>query len=301
MVASAAIASSAVADDVDQLPIVDTHHHLWDLGKFRLPWQKDKPTLARNFVMSDYLAAVRGKNVVKTVYMEVDVEVSQQSAEIEYVSAICREGKSPMVAAVVSGRPASDEFSQYVAKHRENPYLRGIRQVLHNPEMPAGFCLDPKFVAGVRLLGSVGWSFDLCMRSTELNDAAKLIDACPDTRFVLDHCGNASLQAKDLSAWRRDIAALAERKNVIGKVSGIIASAPRPGEWTIEGLATIVNHTLAAFGPDRVVFGGDWPVCTLGAELGQWIDALKTIVRDRPATEQRKLFHDNAVKFYRLA
>src|SRR5262245_53749316 len=90
--AVAAIATEARAAEDAPLPIVDTHHHLWDLSKFRLPWHKDQPTLAKSFVMSDYLAAVRGKNVVKTVYMEVDVEVSQQDAEIEYVTEICRAG-----------------------------------------------------------------------------------------------------------------------------------------------------------------------------------------------------------------
>jgi L-fuconolactonase len=85
---------------------------------------------------------------------------------------------------------------------------------------------------------------------------------------------------------------------VVGKVSGIIASAP-PG-WTVDDLAPIVNHTLEVFGPDRVMFGGDWPVCTLGASYKQWYDALVQIVSNRPDIEKRKLFHDNAVEHYRL-
>ena len=114
-----------------------------------------------------------------------------------------------------------------------------------------------------------------------------------------DHCGNAGVQAKDLTQWRRDMASVAKHKNVVGKVSGIVASA-RPGKWTADDLAAIVNHTLEVFGPERVMFGGDWPVCTLSATYRQWVDALKAIVRNRPADEQRKLFHDNAVRFYGL-
>jgi len=83
-------------------------------------------------------------------------------------------------------------------------------------------------------------------------------------------------------------------------VSGIVASA-RPGLWTPEDLAPVVNHTLSVFGPDRVVFGGDWPVCTLAATYKQWVEALKMIVRGRSEQEQRKLFHDNAIRFYGLA
>src|SRR3954470_10697050 len=89
------------------IPIIDTHQHLWDLTIFRLPWQKDNPKLARSFVMRDYLEATAGLNVVKSIYMEVDVEPAQQPAEAEHVIEICRRDDTPMAAAVISGRPSS--------------------------------------------------------------------------------------------------------------------------------------------------------------------------------------------------
>jgi L-fuconolactonase len=138
------------------------------------------------------------------------------------------------------------------------------------------------------------------MRPAELPDAATLIDACPGTAFVLDHCGNADVRAKDRTRWRADISRIAARKNVACKVSGIVASA-KGAPWTADDLAPIVDHVLDAFGPDRVVFGGDWPVCTLAATYRQWVEALRSIVRARPAADQRKLFHDNALRIYRLA
>jgi L-fuconolactonase len=95
------------------------------------------------------------------------------------------------------------------------------------------------------------------------------------------------------------MAAVAKREAVVGKVSGIVVSA-KPGAWKVDDLAPIVKHTLEVFGPDRVLFGGDWPVCTLAATYKQWVEALKTIVQDRSEQEQRKLFHDNAVRFYGL-
>jgi predicted TIM-barrel fold metal-dependent hydrolase len=287
------------AAEMSDSPIVDTHHHLWDLTRFRLPWITPGDPLARSFVMDDYREATAGLEVVKTVYMEVDVDPTQQDAEVEYVSELCRADDNPMAAAVVSGRPASEGFAKYLARHKNNPYVCGIRQVLHVPGTPRGYCLERPFVAGIRRLGEQGWSFDLCMRSGELADAVKLVDQCPDTRFVLDHCGNASVLADDLNQWRRDIAALAQRTNVIGKVSGIIASGAG-GKWTIDNLAPIINHTLDEFGPERVVFGGDWPVCTLAASFREWVEALRTIIANRPSAEQRKLFHDNAVRFYGL-
>jgi predicted TIM-barrel fold metal-dependent hydrolase len=285
--------------DRRMIPIIDTHQHLWDLTIFRLPWQKDNPKLARSFVMRDYLEATAGLNVVKSIYMEVDVEPSQQPAEADHVIEICRRGDTPMAAAVISGRPASDGFAGYIARYKDSPYIKGVRQVLHGAETPPGYCLDEHFLRGIRLLGTLGLSFDICIRSAELRDAAKLIDACPDTRFILDHCGNASVRADDLSGWRADIEQVARRPNVVCKVSGIVASAA-PDPWTADDLAPIVNHVLDTFGPDRVMFGGDWPVCTLAATYREWVEALKKIVADRSEQDQRKLFHDNAFQFYRL-
>jgi L-fuconolactonase len=230
---------------------------------------------------------------------EVDVEPAQQQAEADYVIDVCKRGETPMVAAVVSGRPASDGFQKYVMQFKDSRYVKGLRQVLHGPETPAGYCLDEKFIRGIRLLGELGLSFDLCMRPADLPDAARLIDACPDTRFILDHCGNADVQGKDLTHWRRAMERLAGKKDLTCKVSGIVAGA-RPERWTADDLAPVVNHTLDVFGPDRVVFGGDWPVCTLAATYKQWVEALRAIVRERKAADQRKLFHDNARIVYRL-
>jgi L-fuconolactonase len=307
---SAALALAVAPPETKTVfPIIDTHQHLWDLDKFYLPWLEREPTLKKSYRMEDYLRVIgelehgEGRlspaRVVKAVYMEVDVASKQQQAEANYIISICRAGDTPTAAAVVSGRPASERFAEYARQFKGSPYVKGIRQVLHGPHTPAGYCLHPRFVAGIRALGELGLSYDLCVRPGELPDAAKLVDACPDTRFILDHCGNTNVQSRDVSAWRRDIAALAKRKNVVGKVSGIVAFA-KPGAWTADDLAPVVNHTLEVFGPERVMFGGDWPVCTLAASYKQWVDALRTIVRDRPESEQRKLFHDNAARFYGL-
>lgn len=279
-------------------PIVDTHVHLWDLKRIRLPWiEKDSP-LARSYVMKDYQTAVAGLNVVKGVYMEVDVAPEQLVAEAEYVLDICRAANTPLAAAVIGGRPADGDFRKYIERFRGNRFLKGVRQVLHSASAKAGFCLTPAFTRGVQLLGDAGLSFDLCMRHAEVGDAVKLVEACKNTRFILDHCGNGPVYAKDRNPWQRDIETLARLRNVVVKISGIVVQAR--ARWTADNLAPVINHTLNTFGPDRVMFAGDWPVCTLRATYRQWVEALRSIVRNRPAEEQRKLFHDNALKYYGL-
>jgi predicted TIM-barrel fold metal-dependent hydrolase len=296
-----------------EIPIIDCHQHLWDLERFKLPWIKPGTLLGKSYVMQDYLAASEGTGIRHAVYMEVDVDPAQQQAEADHLVEICRSGKFPTLAAVVSGRPASDGFAKYVTPFKGSPYIKGIRQVLHGGSTPAGYCLEESFVRGIRLLGDLGLSFDLCMRPGELTDGTKLAEKCPDTRFILDHCGNADPKAffksgdprtKDArpehqaDAWRRDLARVAERPNVICKISGIIARVPP--EWSPEDLAPAINHCLDAFGPDRVIFGSDWPVCLLGAKLSAWVSALRAIIASRPALEQKRLLWDNAAKFYSL-
>ena len=287
----------------ETLPIVDTHQHLWDLDRFSLPWCSGIPALNRSFRPADYRAASQGLNVVKTVYMEVDVTPSQQVDEAAYVLGLCRERGNPMVGAVISGRPADAGFRDHILRFKGDEFLKGVRQVLHGAGTPRGFCLQPRFVEGVRLLGELGMRFDLCMRPDELGDADALVAQCPGTTFVVDHCGNLDVNEGETPrrrAWEDGLKALAQRPNTVCKISGIIATA-KPG-WTVETVQRNFRFAMETFGPDRRMFAGDWPVCTRGASLADWVAALKAIVAamGMSARDQRKLFHDNAVAFYGL-
>lgn len=294
------------------LPLIDTHQHLWDVTKFKLPWLPKDGVLARSYVMDDYRAAIAGTGIERSVYMEVDVAPEQQVAEAEHLIAICKSGTAPTVGAVISGRPAmEDAFRAYIGKWKDSPQIKGVRQVLHGDSTPAGTCLGDAYVRSVQLLGERGLSFDMCLRPTDLADGWKLADKCPGTRLILDHCGNADPKAwltgarrgelktdHEVRAWKKEMEEIAKRKNTLCKISGIIARVTK--EWGVDDLAPIVNHCLDSFGPDRVIFGSDWPVCLLGAPLKAWTDALRQIVANRPTEEQQKLFSGNATKYYRL-
>lgn len=297
----------------DDIAIVDCHQHLWDLDKFRLKWIKPGTLLGRSYVMTDYLAAIAGTGITNAVYMEVDVDPAQQQAEADHLIEICRSGEAPTIGAVVSGRPAGDGFNDYATQFRGSRWIKGIRQVLHGGSTPAGYCLEDSFVRGIRLLGELNLSFDLCLRPKELSDGAALAERCPETRFIVDHCGNADPKAflkkgdrrlaavkseHDADDWRRAMDKLAARRNVICKISGIVARVPQP--WDAEDLAPIVNHCLDAFGPERVVFGSDWPVCLGGAKLKDWVVALTQIISSRSVDDRQALLRKNAVRFYGL-
>ncbi len=290
--------------------IVDTHQHLWDLSTQNLPWLEGVPAiLNHSYRTAEYLEDTQGLNI-KTVYMEVDVALEQEAAEAQWAVDLIGSGTAPTIAAVIGGRINSPTFPDYIKPYQSNPLVKGVRQVLHVAETKPGHCLQDGFVRNVKLLGSIGKSFDLCMRATELMDGVKLAEQCPDTRFIVDHCGNPDLKAfrspladeerpkHTADEWRRAMEAFATRPNVICKISGIIANLQQGGDAS--DLAPVVNHCLDTFGPERVVFGGDWPVCLLGAPLKRWVEFLAQIIATRPAADQQKLWAENALKFYAL-
>ena len=268
-----AVGASGEEQAESQLPIIDTHQHLWDVTRIKPPWLDGSPDiLRRSYVTKDYLEATHGLNVVKAIYMEIAADPRQHVEEAEYLIEICRSGQHPTVAAVISGRPNSEQFRSYILRYKDNPYIKGVRQVLHG-ETPAGYCLQPQFVQSIRLLGEIGMSFDLCLRPGELADGVRLVELCPETRFILDHCGNADVNAflpekargseppsHDPDQWRRDIEGLAQRKNIICKISGIVARGRRGiGRLTFSRRSS----TIASIRSVRIV----WCLAAIGPSV----------------------------------
>lgn len=307
---------------LEKTPIVDTHLHLWDLKKLRVPWLRQGDPLCRDHLMDEYLREAQGLNIVQTVYMEVDAHDEDLLKEAEYVLALAQQKDSLMTGVVLGGRPGTEPFASYIRRFQGSPWVKGVRRIPRGGDTRGW--KEKAFIEDIRLLGRLGMSFDICTPPQRLPDAIKLVDACPETRFVLDHCGNADpaafarpkegqpqgegkskeagaprAPAHDPDQWRRDLAELARRDRVVCKISGIIAQADKQ-RWKPEDLAPIVKHCLEVFGPDRVIFASDWPVCTRVASLRQWVLALKEIVWDRSAVDNVKLFYQNAVNFYGL-
>ena len=305
--ALAALASVALGVDAPSLAIVDTHQHLWDLDRFHLPWlDRAGPLLKRNYLLADYRKAVEGLNVTRAVYMEVEVAPDELDREADWIVDVCRRGDSPTVAAVIGGHPESENFRSYITRFKGNRYVKGVRS-----PYPADGAGNPKFIDGLKLLGDLGLSYDLLADPSQLPQTAKVVDACKDTRFILDHCGNASTKfymptaERDAALmerrkkWEDGLAALASHKNVICKISGV-GEAGEPADATAENVAPVVNRCIDAFGEDRVIFAGNWPVVLKSLTLKQWVEIAKQITAPRGEAFQWRLFSENAVRFYGL-
>ena len=304
---------AATAPDAEPAPVpglpadglVDAHLHLWDLSRFKLPWLKGASPLDRTLLLPDFRKAAAGVPVAAAVYMEVDVHPSQRADEAAYAVALCRDPANRVAGAVVGGYPHADGFAGHLAKFAGETCVKGLRMVLHSPDRPRGLCLQARFVESMKRLGDAGLSFDLCMRPDELLDAAKLAGLCPGTTFVLDHCGNVGLRPESDPAhpvWAEGVKAVADRPNVVCKVSGLLGPGrgDLPAATVAARVADQVGRCADAFGEDRLLFGGDWPVCGLGGGYRAWVAALAAAVADRSPEFRRKLFRDNATRVYRL-
>ena len=305
--AGAVFAAGALlgADREPAVPIIDSHIHVWDLKRFHLPWLEGaEPLLNRNYTVADYREAIRGTGIEGAVYVEVEVEPDHRVREAEFANQLASQPGTLIPVAVIGGDPANESFAEHIARFKDAPAIKGVRF-----PYPDGASGNEAFVRGIRALGSANMSFDLLTGPSQLEDAAKLADACPETPFILDHCGGGGAYlfrkntdrdpAAQRDQWKRGIEQLAKRSNVVCKISGV-ADGALPGNATAEDCAPVVNFCLDQFGPDRVLFGTNWPVCLKGTTIRHWVDALNQIVASRPQAQKQKLFRDNCVRVYRM-
>lgn len=297
------------------IPITDTHLHLWDTGKLNLPWLASAPPLNKDHLISHYREVADDLGVKKAVYMEVDVAPESQKDELNIISSLIEED-SPLQAGVFPGNPADASFPALVEKYQSHPHVKGVRKVLHTPDVPKGHILENSFIDGLKRLGKANLSFDICIRPSELSDASSAAERCPETMFIIDHCGNADPGivsgkttpepftqdlAKDMFThtaddWKKDMSAIAQHENTICKLSGIVARVDSSDGY--DDLRSVVLSCIDIFGTDRVITGGDWPVADLGAGLPFWFDSLRDIIKDFSEDEQTSILSGNADKLF---
>jgi predicted TIM-barrel fold metal-dependent hydrolase len=276
--------------------IVDAHHHLWDLTQFTYSWLKNIPKLNRSFGMAEYLEATRGLGVEKSVHVEADVDDRYMLDETLQAARLAAQG-NPIAGVVATARPERPDFEAFISRLAENSKVKGIRRVLH--VQPDSVGESPLFAQNVARLEAYGFSFDFCVQERQLPIAIRIVRDCPKVNFVLDHCGSPRVKEKLLDPWRRNIREIAAFPNVVCKVSGLVAYADFD-RWTREDLQPYVEHVIECFGWDRVMFGSDWPVCTLAASFQRWVETLSFLLRDASESEREKLFAANAERVYRL-
>jgi predicted TIM-barrel fold metal-dependent hydrolase len=275
--------------------IFDTHLHIIDRARLSYPWLADVPALQRDWAFADYCASAARLGITDVLHMEVDVAESDIDAETAMVAELMARPGSPLRGAISAARPESPGFAAWLEKV-DRRVVKGLRRVLH--VVPNDLSQTPLFRDNIRRLGTVGLPFDIVMLQRQLPLAMALVDACPETVFVLDHCGVPDIAGGDFAGWAASITDLARLPNLNAKVSGITAYAR--ADWTLQTLRPYVEHLIAAFGWSRVVWGSDSPVCTLQSSLDQWASVTHALLAGASADEKAALFQRNARRIWRV-
>lgn len=279
-------------------PIVDSHVHLADPNRFGYGWTKNAPSLERLVLPADFTKAAAPVKIDRFVFVEVDVDFPQHLEEAEWVQGLARSDKrlAGMVAALPLERGKAIEAE--LDKLRRHKVLRAVRRLIQT-QPDADFCIRPDFIAGLKLLGHHDLAFDICIFHHQMPNVIKMVRQCPDVRFVLDHIGKPGIKAGIFDPWRQHLKELASLPNVHCKISGVSTEADHKN-WTREQLKPYIAYAIDTFGFDRVMYGGDWHVLELAGTYPDWVDIVDWVVEGASAEEKRKLFRDNAIRFYRL-
>lgn len=278
-------------------PIVDAHVHLYDPGRLRYGWMDQVPALRRPHGPAELDAALGPVVLDAFVFVEVAVDPGLHLAEAAWVGELA--GREPRLGAIVAHAPVEQgarvaaDLERLAATGR----LRGIRRLIQD-ERDGGICLEPGFVEGVRTVGRHGLVFELCVRHWQLVFAVELVRRCPDVTFVLDHLGKPGIRLGLLEPWRSQIRMLAELPNVVAKLSGVITEADH-ATWTPADLEPWLVPVLEDFGPERVMFGSDWPVSTLTHDYPRWVEVVDGLVAQAGEAARRAVLARTARRVYR--
>jgi L-fuconolactonase len=281
---------------VADLRVIDAHVHFWDSSVLDYPWLSAEPSLGRTFLPGDF-EPLRSRSVDAVVFVEANCANGQAQGEVAWVERLAAD--EPRITGIVAFVDLLDEARRDDALARLDAERR-VAGVRHNIQHQSpGFALQPAFVRGVQAVGATGRPFDLCITADQLEEVIELVERCPDTTFVLDHCGKPAIRDDAFDAWAAPLERLASNERVSCKISGLLTES-RAEQRDARSLAPWVEHARACFGASRLLYGSDWPVSTLGGGAERWRTIVDEISASWPDRERRAFFAENAARVYNL-
>ena len=298
--------------EMTNLPIIDAHHHFWDLSLNKNPWLNpgnqipfrygNYESICKDFFFLYYKRVSKKHNVVKTVHMETEWDPQDPIGETKWLQKLFDETGWPN--ALVGQAWFDREDIETVLKgHKEYPLIRSVRhkpKSSPNPETknfnPQGTLKDPIFRKGYSLLKKYKLHFDLQTPWWHLNDATSLAKDFPDTIIILNHGGLPSDRTyKGLENWKANMQELSEQPNVAVKISGICVPKEK---WTVQLNRQVVLDIIEIFGYERCMFASNFPVDSILASFDEIYEGFKKITNKMKKNQINALFHDNAIKYY---
>ena len=278
--------------------IVDAHHHLWHLGARDQDWITG-PALAplrRNFLLADYQPLARSGGVAASVVVQT-VTVPEETPELLTLAAA-----SDLIAGVVgwadlTAPGLADRIAALTALPGGDKLVGLRHQVQHEPDPQ--WLTRPDVLRGLTAIAAAGLVYDLVITARQLGQAAQAAAAVPGLLFILDHLGKPPIAAGGIQPWAQDVRRLAALPNTACKLSGLVTEADWH-RWDVADLRPYTDTAFDAFGPARMMFGSDWPVCTLAASYGGVLEAARDLTGALSDAEREAVFSGTATGLYRL-
>ena len=273
--------------------IIDTHVHFWQYDPVRDAWIDDTMgAIRRNFAPADLLRVSHGLSVEGFVAVQADPSL----AETDFLLGLA--AANPEIKGVVGwldlcGPGLAAQLEQYT----ENPALKGLRHIVQAES--AGFMDRPDFREGIGALHGYGLTYDILIYAPQLEEATRLVRDFPEQAFVLDHLGKPNVREGRFAEWKAGLEKLAEAPNCCCKLSGLVTEAYWE-RWTAQELRPYLETALACFGPERLLFGSDWPVCLMAGDYGQVLGLVRDFLSQLSPSEQALTLQANARKVYQL-
>jgi L-fuconolactonase len=277
---------------------IDSHQHFWSYSAAEYPWiGAGMERLARDYLPGDLGPVAAAAGIGGTVA----VQARQTLEETRWLLDLAEH--HPLIRGVVGWVDLrSPEVAGELREFSSRPAFVGVRHVVQDEPDPR-FLLGEEFVAGLRHLAPLGLTYDLLLYPPQLPAAVELVASLPEQPFVLDHLAKPQVKTwtkpGDMAAWRRDIEALANHKNVCCKLSGLVTEAAWR-QWRPAELRPYLDVALAAFGPERLMFGSDWPVCLLSGDYAEVAGIVRDLCATLSAAEQALIWGGAATRFYGL-
>jgi L-fuconolactonase len=278
---------------LDDSPRIDAHHHLWDLSVRDQPWITGEALepIRRSFSVADLRTAIAGR-VDATVVVQT-VTAPEETPDLLAVAAA-----EPLIAGVVGWVDLTAPDVADALAALDGP-LVGVRHQVQGERDPRWLCRDD-VRRGLRAVGDAGLVYDLLTIPVQLPAAIETVRALDDVVFVVDHLSKPPIAAGELEPWAARMRALAACPNVFCKLSGMVTEADW-SSWRVADLRPFADVVLDAFGPSRVMFGSDWPVCTLAASYAEVLDAARQLTAALSPSERVEIFGATAQRAYTLA
>jgi predicted TIM-barrel fold metal-dependent hydrolase len=279
------------------MKILDSHVHFWDLGALRYPWIEPGSPFDRTYAVHDYRRACAAVPVAGMIFIEADADAACSLREAQWAQRLSAldPGILGIVARVALTRnPAVLGDLDAVAAM---PLVKGIRDNIqgHSP----GFATQAAFVHGVREVGRRGLHFELCLEHRQLEEALELAGRCPEVSLVLDHCAKPDIRHGAREPWLAGLRRLAGLPHVVCKISGLVTEADW-ARWQPQELLWYARQAAEAFGPQRILFGSDWPVCEAAGGFTRWLEVAQRLTASWSRDERESFFCRNAERVYRL-